>query len=54
MPQIRLFFPEPPYILLSFHTQHENIFLTFFCHSHRVAFGLCNPNTHLKKDFRIT
>ena len=28
-------------------------FLSFLCHPHRITSGLCNPNTHLKKDFQI-
>jgi len=35
-------------------TQHENTFLSFLCHPHKVVYGLCNPETHLKKDFQIT
>jgi len=34
------------------HTQHENTFLSFLCHPHRIASGLCNPDMHLKKDFQ--
>jgi len=31
------------------HTQHENTFFSFLYHPHRVVFGLCNSETHLKK-----
>ena len=35
--------------LCHLHTQHENTFLSFLCHPHRITSGLCNPEMHLKK-----